>query len=228
MRPAVSFDFGQTLCVLDSAMLAGRLRERGVDLPASQFRAALPEAFARYERAIAAGQGGHPWQVFMHALLELGGVPDGLRAELVPWLWAQQPVKNLWREPIPGMIELVRTLRATGTRVGILSNSEGKLAELVAELDWTDDFDAIADSGVLGMEKPDRPIFAWTAERLGVPLERLIHVGDLVAADVVGALNAGAQAIWFGPAASEAKVPAGAHVARDARELRAVLTRLGV
>jgi FMN phosphatase YigB (HAD superfamily) len=81
--------------------------------------------------------------------------------------------------------------------VGIVSNSEGALAKLVASLGWSSDFPIIADSGVLGLEKPDPAIFRWAATRLGVAASELVHIGDSWAADVEGALDIGAQAVWF-------------------------------
>ena len=53
------------------------------------------------------------------------------------------------------MIELVRRLNQRGTPVGIISNSEGHLAELVDELGWANDFRVVVDSGRLGIDKPD-------------------------------------------------------------------------
>jgi len=119
-------------------------------------------------------------------------------ANLVDLLWDQQPISKLWRRPVPGMIELMRELRRAGVAVTVLSNSEGRLAELADGLGWLDDFVAIADSGRLGMEKPGREIFPWTAPQLETPLKAVVHVGDSVAADVAGALAASMSAVWFG------------------------------
>jgi putative hydrolase of the HAD superfamily len=113
--------------------------------------------------------------------------------------------------------------------VAVLSNSEGRLAELVEELGWSARFVAIADSGELGIEKPGRAIFAWTAARLGAPLERVAHVGDSLSADVEGALAAGMRAVWFrGDPARAAALGDRAAVAADASETRAALRRFGI
>ena len=58
------------------------------------------------------------------------------------------------------MFELAEELGRSGISIGIVSNSEGKLAELVAELGYERLFAAIADSGKLGIEKPDARIFS--------------------------------------------------------------------
>jgi HAD superfamily hydrolase (TIGR01509 family) len=223
---AVTFDFGQTLCDLDSAMLAGRLAERGVVASAGRLEAGVTAAWRAYDAAIAAGLGGHPWKTFMSHLLEDAGVPGALVPDLCDWLWTEQPRRNLWRRPIAGMIELAREARGAGLPVGVISNSEGRLAELIAEVGWAGDFDVVADSGRLGMEKPDPPIFLWASARLGVPPERVVHVGDSWAADVEGARRAGMRAIGFRLRAPHPFSP-GVARADDAAEVRAALVAWG-
>lgn len=209
---AVSLDFGQTLAELDTAMLAARCAERGVAVTTEALDGSVMVAWRAYNTAVRAGLGGHPWKLLMHTLLEGAGVAEGPRGELVDWLWDEQPRRNLWRRPIPGMIELARRLRASGVAVGVLSNSEGRLAELAAELGWERDFDVIADSGRLGIEKPDPRIFAWTAERLGAPMEQVAHVGDAWSADFLGARAAGMRAVLF---RGDAAMPEGAVFPED-------------
>jgi putative hydrolase of the HAD superfamily len=207
-------------------MLAQRLVERGMTTAAERLEAAATEAWRAYDAAIAAGLGGHPWKTLMTRLLEGAGV-TGPVGDTVDWLWTEQPRRNLWRRPIPGMIELVRELRGAGVPVGVISNSEGRLAELIAEVGWADDFAVIADSGRLGMEKPDPSIFRWAAERLGVPLHGIVHVGDSWGADVDGALRSGMPAIWF-RARVLRPIPSEVRRAEDASGVRAALEAWGV
>lgn len=223
---AVTFDFGQTLADLDSVMLSRRLAELGISVPPDRIERAVPAAWAVYDAAIKRGEGGHPWKTLMHELLKRAGVTDGAREEAVNWLWTEQPKKNLWRRPIAGMIDVVTVLRDQGVPTAIISNSEGHLRELVAELDWADRFDAIIDSGVVGIEKPDPRIFEAAAEALGQPLDEIIHVGDSLAADVDGAVESGMRAIWFRGQPSRA-MRAGVIVAPDASAVRAGLVAFG-
>jgi FMN hydrolase / 5-amino-6-(5-phospho-D-ribitylamino)uracil phosphatase len=194
---AVTFDFGQTLADLDTAMLSRRLGERGLEVAAERLEAAVPAAWGAYDAAVRAGVSGHPWKLLMRELLGRAGAEARGIGGAVDWLWEEQPRKNLWRRPVAGMIELVAALGEAGVPVGVVSNSEGKLAELVEELGWSAYFGVIADSGKLGMEKPGEGIFGWAADRLGVPLGGIVHVGDSYAADVEGAVRAGMRAIWF-------------------------------
>jgi len=220
---AVTFDAGQTLVELDTAMLSQRLAERGVAVEAAALDAAAPEAWQRYDRLVAGGAL-HPWKRFMAALLE-GAAPALAappREALVDWLWSEQPARNLWRRPVPGMVELAGELAAAGVQVGVISNSEGQLAALFDEIGWSGRFTIIADSGRLGIEKPDLRIFAWACQQLGVEPGAVVHIGDSRAADVDGAIAAGMRAIWFGPAVlplSGDRVRA----CRDAGEVRAAL-----
>ncbi len=145
---------------------------------------------------------------------------------LVDWLYEQNRSHNLWRRPIAGMTELARELRRQGVKVAVLSNSEGRLAELLAEVGLADAFDAIIDSGVVHLEKPVRAIFEHTLEVLGVQDVVPIHIGDSYNADIVGARNAGWRAIWFGRRIAPVDDPEIA-IARDADEVGAVLSRWG-
>ena len=207
---------------LDLAFLARRLAERGVTVEISALEGALPGAWRRYD-ALVDPAGGHPWRALMTALLEGAGVAAGRVGPLVDWLWDEQPRVNLWRAPIPDMVALARALSAEGVRVAVLSNSEGGLAELLAEIGIADAFAAIVDSGRVGIEKPDRRIFDHALAVLGATRPG-IHIGDSWPADIAGALGAGWRAIWFGRRATPVDDPRVA-VARDAAEVRAILDR---
>lgn len=224
---AVSFDFGQTLAELDTEMLCRRLQERQLQVSADKLEEELPHAWAAYDGAVREGVSGHPWKLLMRTLLDRSGIPGPDVAATVDWLWTEQPKQNLWRRPIGPMIALVRELVGDGVPVAILSNSEGRLQELVDEMGLTNLFVGVADSGRLGIEKPDRAIFEWTASCLGTPLAEIVHVGDSRAADVDGALRAGMRAIWYSPAQPAADASPRMATCRDAAEVRRALSRWG-
>jgi len=121
------------------------------------------------------------------------------------------------------MVALARELAARGVRVAVLSNSEGRLAELFAEIGLADAFAAIIDSGRVGIEKPDRRIFDHTLDALGATAPG-IHIGDSWPADIAGALGAGWRAIWFGRRVSPVDDPRVA-IAHGADDVRAILAR---
>ena len=224
---ALGFDFGQTLAELDFDFLGRRLRERGAAFDAAAAAANSARAWEIYG---AKKSDGHAlaWRAMIEAQLTSGGVPREQSAELGAWLWDEQPRQNLWRRPIPGMIELVRELKRAGTPIAIISNSEGHLAELIDELGWSRDFDVVVDSGRLGIDKPDARIFSHACAELGVVTHELLHVGDAWEADVQGALGADASAIWFDARHRERRLPERVYGAANAPELREVLARLSL
>lgn len=227
---AVAFDFGQTLAELDPELLASRLSERGAVLDARRVPAVLPAAWEAYARAKRDGFGGErAWVTFLLEVLrsaDATAAPGGTLEDLARWLFSEQPRRNLWRRPLPGMPELLLDLRAARVPLAIVSNSEGRLAELVAELGWNDWFQVIADSGRLGVEKPDPAIFRWVLGRLGLSPDSLVHVGDVYEADVRGALAAGVVPVWFG--AHAGPNAEGVAWACDAAALRALLSAWGL
>lgn len=227
MPTVVTFDAGQTLVDLDLDFLVRRLGERGITATPAALAAAAPPAWRRYDALVEAGAG-HPWQGFMAALLEGAGF-TGV-GPVVEWLWHEQPRHNLWRRPIADMVALARELGARGVRVAVLSNSEGRLAELFVEIGIADAFAAIVDSGRLGIEKPDPRIFARALDAVGVTGHaRAVHVGDSWAADVLGAVGAGWHAVWYRSREGDAPIARpDVAIARDAADVRAALEAFGV
>jgi len=227
MTALVSFDYGQTLCGLDLELLAARAGERGLIVSPDRLAQAEPGAWQTYNRAKRQGLAGHDvWCAFMESLLS--GAGAGAQARPVAeWLWSEQPRKNLWRRPIAGMLDLVAELESRGVPLAVVSNSEGWLMELLDEVGLGGRFAVVIDSGKLGFEKPDRRMFELAASALGGSTADLIHVGDAWEADVTGALEAGARALWF--AASEPRVlPPRVRACQNAADVRRELIAFGV
>jgi putative hydrolase of the HAD superfamily len=224
---AVTFDFGQTLAELDYEFVARRLSPHGAVFDPVRGRENSKPAWDVYGQKKSEG---HvvAWRAMMQAQLEGGGVPRERAAELAAWLWDEQPRQNLWRKPIPGMIELARELGMAGALVGIISNSEGHLAELVEELGWSAAFRVVVDSGRVGVDKPNPRIFRLAFAALEVEPHEVLHVGDAWEADVQGALDAGAHAVWFDSRHRTRALPERTFGAASAAELREVLARLGL
>jgi putative hydrolase of the HAD superfamily len=226
MASVVTFDAGMTLVDLDLDFLARRLAERGIAVAAAALRVAAPAAWRHYDaRVDAGGVHGRLWHELIGEIIAGAGAPRDAIGPAVEWLWEQQPAHNLFRAPITDMVALARELRGRGVRTAVVSNSEGGLAELLAQIGIADAFEHVIDSGRLGIEKPDPRIFAHALALLGAaPDTPAVHVGDSWSADIAGALAAGWRAIWYGRRATPVDDPRVAH-ARDAAEAAAVLAR---
>ena len=231
---AVTFDFGQTLAELDHDFMQVRAHTFGAELDPVASHAATVTAWHAYGAAKSLGHA-RAWQAMMVEILRGGGVrkiraeaADPAYAEKIAQLfWDAQPTHNLWRKPITGMFELVTELGERQVPVGIISNSEGHLAELVEELGHRALFPVIIDSGRVGVDKPNPRIFELASEALGVPLAEIVHVGDAWEADVLGALAVGAKAVWYAPT-DDRTLPEGVVACRNAEELRGALRDFGV
>jgi putative hydrolase of the HAD superfamily len=122
--------------------------------------------------------------------------------------------------------ETLGALNADGYRLAILSNWDSRLPRLLDRLELTPFFDVILGSALSGMEKPNRRFYELEAAELALPPSSIVHVGDLVREDYLGARNAGFHALWIDrrPEGSpgETAVEA-AHVIRSIAEVRAKL-----
>lgn len=119
--------------------------------------------------------------------------------------------------PVEGAADLVADLRAD-YRVGLLTNGPATAGrDKLRTLGWEDAFDATVVTGEVGPGKPDERAFEAVLEALGVAVERTVHVGDQVHADVHGARDAGLRAVQvLYPGGPEPSPRADAHVERSA------------
>ncbi len=95
-------------------------------------------------------------------------------------------------DPYRGVAELLDQLRASGIKLGALSDfpCDRKL-EL---LGLANKFDVMMTSEETGFVKPDRASFDLLAQRLGVANNELLYVGNSEPYDVKGSLGAGMRA----------------------------------
>ena len=118
------------------------------------------------------------------------------------------PAIDLWRLLVPGSLDGLRDLAATGRKLAVISNSDGTVEAQLLEHRICQIGEgagvpvlAIVDSGVVGLSKPDPAIFQHAAKLLDVRLDRAAYVGDTRRYDVAGALAAGVRPIHFDPLA---------------------------
>ena len=113
--------------------------------------------------------------------------------------------------------------RLAGLRLGIITNAER--AFQVDKLETTgilDRFEHIVASGEVGVVKPDARIFEHAARLFGVPTDSCMYVGDRLATDALGAIDAGMHGVWIdrpGRATDADRELAGSRGARVIRSL---------
>ena len=98
-------------------------------------------------------------------------------------------------------VNTIQKLRALGIKTAIVTNvATDRFAFQRRKIDvmgLTPLFDAIVLSGEVGVHKPDRRVFDYAAQQLGVANGDCVFVGDNPDADITGALNAGMEAVWI-------------------------------
>lgn len=100
--------------------------------------------------------------------------------------------------PFPGALDVLRTLRERGRRLGLLTNGFSEThREKIELLRMADAFDAIFIADEVGMLKPDPLLFAHACQELGVSPSKTAMVGDRYDRDIKGALEAGLFTIWM-------------------------------
>jgi putative hydrolase of the HAD superfamily len=82
-------------------------------------------------------------------------------------------------------------------RLALLTNGPPDLQrEKIEGADLARYFEVVTISGDEGIGKPDERIFALTLDRLAVPPQAAVMVGDSLRRDIAGAQGAGLKAIW--------------------------------
>jgi putative hydrolase of the HAD superfamily len=83
--------------------------------------------------------------------------------------------------PNPPMIELMREAKAGGHRMGLLTNNVREWEPLWRSMLPVDEiFEAVVDSGFVGLRKPDAQIYELMLERLDdVPAEECLFIDDV-------------------------------------------------
>jgi putative hydrolase of the HAD superfamily len=187
-RPAgVLFDAGGTLVRinrdrLDAALLAEGVTGRDLDGAFWRTLALLDTDFAP----------GPPYEQWFPQWLARFAAAAGVPVDVFDRAWraADEPAL-LWDEPTPGAVACLERLRDAGVRVGVVSNSDGRIGEALARAGLSPLLDCVVDSGVVGVEKPDPAIFVHALQSLGLAAGSTWYLGDTVQYDAVGAEAAG-------------------------------------
>ncbi|MBI2459959.1 MAG: HAD-IA family hydrolase [Candidatus Rokubacteria bacterium] len=201
---AVLFDAGNTLLELDYAAIADRLRAEGHPVTPAAIRAAEHRARVRLDPHLAANASTESRDIFLlytsYLLEGLGIASDGTAERVCAALREYNPPIGLWTVPAPGARPVLEALAGRGLRLAVVSNSNGSVEAILREVGLLGYLDAVVDSAVVGVEKPDPRIFRRATGALGVEPEEAVHIGDLYSVDVLGARAAGCRAILLDPA----------------------------
>ena len=137
----------------------------------------------------------HPWHK-----VERGEIP---LAEYGVWLVEETQARGLelpkrtlqQMEPHDTVVERARQLRGDGYKTAILTNNAREVGDDWRAIVPIDELvDVVVDSCLVGMRKPNPDIYRYTADQLGVAIERCVFLDD-APGNVAGAEAVGMTAI---------------------------------
>lgn len=190
---AIFFDVGNTLLFPNRERIHEPIAKRGVTLSSDHLRDLECRIKNQFDAAMKK-DGSHDlsfWQMYYTQLLaEIGLNDEALRDQLVSSI---RESRN-WDQIRPGTREELQQV-ASRYRIGVISNADGKIQEVLRRCKIDDCFVSITDSGLVGFEKPNPEIFRQALKSLDATCEESLYVGDVYSVDYLGATGAGMQAV---------------------------------
>ena len=122
--------------------------------------------------------------------LPLETVRSGTTGALADWCYAYA------RKAIGNALPILGQL-ADRYPLVLVSNFYGNIETVLKDFGLDHLFRAIVESAVVGVRKPDPAIFRIGVERLGLPAEQVVVVGDSYDKDILPATQVGCQTIWL-------------------------------
>jgi len=187
MIQAVTFDVTHTLirCPRLGEIYSEVLGRHGVEVAPAEARRLIGEVWR--ELACSADPScdrfsAHPegprgwWQRFLERFCERLEAPPPTRFAAAE-LFYRFAGGDAW-EVYPEVPAVLDALRDRGLRLGVISNWDTRLPEVLRQLDLARRFDAVVYSSAVGVEKPDSRIFRRALRALGVESRAALHIGD--------------------------------------------------
>jgi putative hydrolase of the HAD superfamily len=119
------------------------------------------------------------------------GIDDDALADELYETFSDMSSYKLFDDVLPALGDI----KSRGYRVGLISNFERWLEQMLVELEVGHLFELAVISGVEGVEKPDAGIYNLALERARLDPVEAVHVGDSPTLDVEPARRVGMHAV---------------------------------
>ncbi len=128
-------------------------------------------------------------------------------------------------ELLPGVHGTLEALRSQGRTLGVISDMDARLHDVLDVLGLRDFFTIVCLSFRTGYAKPSRKLYEAALHEAKATPAQCVHVGDSVSKDVEAALAVGMHAIHLDEK-STSNTPARAHAVRALDEIPPLLDRV--
>ncbi len=192
-RRVIFFDVGNTLLFPNrDRILAPLQKEHHPTL--AQWHALERRTKKEFDQGMISGSVDHGfwWTFHTYLLQDFDAFDDGMRNTLVE---NTQNSAN-WDQILPGTCDALQRI-GRDYAIAIISNSDGKIVDVLRRCGIADCFRCITDSGIVGSEKPHPEIFQSALRKMEAQPEESLYVGDVYSIDFVGARNVGMEAVLF-------------------------------
>lgn len=120
------------------------------------------------------------WTHLYRRLLAELGIEDEALVTKMYTIFSSPSSYKLFDDVLPAL----QAVSDAGYRLGLISNFDEWLEEMLVELEVGHLFEVSVISGMVGVEKPDPKIYEIALEQAGVEAERAVHIGDSPLTDV--------------------------------------------
>jgi putative hydrolase of the HAD superfamily len=203
-KKAIFFDVGHTLITPSPSLeevVKEVLGEEGIEVSLELLRKTAPIVDAYYNELyekdgdVWASREGAVWlweELYGFWMRKLGVSERAY--ELGRKIYDAFGVGGRWKS-FADVPQVLKELQERGMILGVISNWDERLSQILSEIGLGDFFNFILASAEVGMAKPDRRIFQRALRLAGVSPQEAVHVGDHLLADVEGPLKVGISPI---------------------------------
>jgi HAD superfamily hydrolase (TIGR01549 family) len=122
-----------------------------------------------------------------------------MRTRLIETVAERHRKQSIWTSTYPWVSETLMALKTRGYSMSVVSNSDGRVVQILDDLHLEAYFDRIFDSDLIGFSKPDVRLFHHALNSLDLHPDEVIYIGDVYSIDVWGANQAGMGCIHLDP-----------------------------
>ena len=160
----------------------------------------------------------HNRAIRYQVLLENEGLPVMPHAGNLDDVYWKAILDNVEIEP--GVVDYIRSLKASGIRVGVGTNMTVRIQyDKLERIGVAEMIDFIVSSEEAGVEKPAPKFYDLCVAKAGCEPGEIAFIGDNLKNDAIAACEAGMKGIWYCPSGKEVPEGCPVEVIRDFRQV---------
>lgn len=142
----------------------------------------------------------NPWddEGFLKTLALRLSIPEKIAEEVSSIVIKEEIENGLWAST-DTVKNALKSLKNEGYSMSIVSNSDGRVENMIKDVRLREYFDKVYDSYIVGYSKPAKEIYELALKELSLDAQDALFVGDMFYIDVLGANSCGIAAVHLDP-----------------------------